>query len=374
MREIDLLVAGGGIVGASIALHAAEQGARVLLVDRNDEGRATDAGAGIVSPGTDLLASAALAALGAAAGRHYESLVERLPGSTSWARRGTLVVALDESDTPVFEELLSAARRGGGERAATGASEIDSHEARRLFPLLAPVERALFDPRGARVDGRQLETALRAAARDCGADFLAGEVEGFEVTKGEAAAAMVDGRRLACGAAAIAGGAWSPSLAQTLGTALPVSPQRGQIVHLQTADRRAGDWPVVVGLREHYLVPWSDGRVSAGATRETGSGFDVDTTAHGLREVLDHALALAPGLGTASLVEVRVGLRPLSEDGLPIVGRLPGLTNVWVATGHGPAGLTLGPYSGKLIAEAALGAEPDPGASIFDPARFSRTV
>jgi D-amino-acid dehydrogenase len=114
---------------------------------------------------------------------------------------------------------------------------------------------------------------------------------------------------------------------------------------------------MVSGFRDHYLVAWPGGRVAAGATRETGSGFDARTTAAGVREVLDEALRLAPALATATMLEVRVGLRPLAADGLPILGRAPRTAGLWLATGHGPAGLTLGPISGKLVAEAALGGE-----------------
>src|SRR5258708_5061303 len=88
----------------------------------------------------------------------------------------------------------------------------------------------------------------------------------------------------------------------------------------------------------------------AGATRESAGGFDVRMTAGGVYEALGEALRVAPGLATATLKEVRVGLRPASPDGLPLLGRLPGYENVLVATGHGASGLQLGPYSGALMA------------------------
>ncbi|MDX1385403.1 MAG: FAD-dependent oxidoreductase, partial [Thermoanaerobaculia bacterium] len=183
-------------------------------------------------------------------------------------------------------------------------------------------------------------------------------VDGFEVGAGRVDAVATSEGRIPCASVAIAGGAWSTASAEALGARLPVAPQRGQIVHLQWHDASPGDWPMVAGLRDHYLVPWRDGRVVAGATRETGSGFAPETTAAGLREVFDQALDLAPGLAAATFVEVRVGLRPLSADGAPILGRLPGFENVWVATGHGPAGLMLGPYSGRVVA-AAIAASDD---------------
>jgi D-amino-acid dehydrogenase len=157
----------------------------------------------------------------------------------------------------------------------------------------------------------------------------------------------------------IAGGAWSSSFAAALGVPLAVAPQRGQIIHLDVGrlglGGRSGDWPVVLGFHDHYLVAWPDERVVGGASRETGSGFDVRATAGGVREVLGEVLRVAPGLGGAGLREIRVGLRPMSADGLPILGPVPGMAGAWLATGHGPFGLTLGPYSARAVAEAIMG-------------------
>ena len=63
---------------------------------------------------------------------------------------------------------------------------------------------------------------------------------------------------------------------------------------------------------------------------------------------------MAPGLAAAEIREIRVGLRPYTQDLLPVLGDVPGRRNVYLATGHGPTGLQLGPYSGKLIADLIL--------------------
>ena len=110
--------------------------------------------------------------------------------------------------------------------------------------------------------------------------------------------------------------------------------------------------------------------MAAGATRETASGYTVTTTAVGVREVLDEALRVAPGLAAAKLLEVRVGLRPYTADRLPVLGQVPGVDGVLVATGHGPTGLQLGPYSGKLMADMALGQTPLVDLTPFSIARF----
>jgi D-amino-acid dehydrogenase len=157
----------------------------------------------------------------------------------------------------------------------------------------------------------------------------------------------------------IAAGAWSAELAGPLGIVLPVEPQRGQIVHLHAPAAVDAQWPIVEGLRGHYILPWPSGRVVCGATRETGSGLDPTLTLTGCEEVLREAHRLAPGLAQARIVEWRVGLRPLSTTGRPLVGSVPGLDNVHLATGHGPNGLLLGPYCGMLLAESlATGRRP----------------
>src|SRR5262249_46377111 len=101
-----------------------------------------------------------------------------------------------------------------------------------------------------------------------------------------------------------------------------------------------------------------------------GSGFDVRATAAGVHEVLSEALRVAPGLATATLREVRIGLRPATPDALPVLGPAPGVRGVYLATGHGPTGLQLGPYSGKLVADMMLGAQIETDIGAFAVTRF----
>jgi D-amino-acid dehydrogenase len=131
---------------------------------------------------------------------------------------------------------------------------------------------------------------------------------------------------------------------------------------------------MVSAFHEHYLVAWPDSRVAAGATRETGSGFAPHTTAAGVGEVLGEALRVAPGLAAAELREIRVGLRPLTPDGLPVLGRVPGVGGIFLVTGHGPTGLTLGAYSGKLVADQMLDKPLEVDLGAFAVSRFSSSA
>ncbi|HET7038027.1 MAG TPA: FAD-dependent oxidoreductase, partial [Thermomicrobiaceae bacterium] len=130
-------------------------------------------------------------------------------------------------------------------------------------------------------------------------------------------------------------------------------PQRGQILHLEM-EADTSRWPIVMGFHAHYLLTFPAHRVVAGATRESEAGYDYRMTAGGVHEALSEALRVAPGLAPATLAEVRIGFRPASPDQLPILGRAPGLDNVYLATGHGANGLQLGPYSGAAVADLLL--------------------
>ena len=144
---------------------------------------------------------------------------------------------------------------------------------------------------------------------------------------------------------------------------------RGQIVHLRLRRDTAG-WPIVQPVLSHYVVPWPDGRLALGATVED-AGFDARATIGGMGRLLAEGLRLAPGLDDATFLEVRVGLRPMSEDLLPILGPLPGVEQVYVDTGHGAEGLLLGPFSGRLIARLVCGRDPGFDLAPFSPARLT---
>jgi len=163
----------------------------------------------------------------------------------------------------------------------------------------------------------------------------------------------------------LAGGAWSGTgtgglrtgwlRTGWLGTELPVSPTKGQIVHVVLpGDIQSTGWPIVQPILNFYLVPWPGGRVACGGTFEPEAGFDVRPTAAGVRDLLRECVTIAPGLAHATVLEVRVGLRPTSADDRPLLGPVPGLSNVHVCTGHGANGLLLGPYSAALVAAGVI--------------------
>ena len=245
-------------------------------------------------------------------------------------------------------------------------SLLSPREARALFPPLRDDLAGLHVAGGARVDGRRMAAGLLRAAKRLGARVIEGHAEllaaGSRVTGVKLGEATIAADRVI-----VAAGAWAPALLLPLGIALPIEPQRGQIVHLRVDGQDTSDWPVVLPQGGHYLLAFDDSRVVVGATRESGVGFDYRVTASGQAEVLAEALHVAPGLATATILDTRVGFRPVGPGIRPLLGSMRGMDGLVIGSGLGAAGLTIGPFAGRLLSDAALGRDMPLDIAPFDP-------
>ena len=117
------------------------------------------------------------------------------------------------------------------------------------------------------------------------------------------------------------------------------------------------------------MVPWLNGRVLVGATVED-AGFDERATAQGVSDLLQAGCALVPQLWQASFIEVRVGLRPATVDGLPVIGKSTVVPGLVYAAGHYRNGVLLAPLTAALVRDLVLGHGDDPALQAVSPARF----
>jgi D-amino-acid dehydrogenase len=365
-----LVVVGSGIVGSACAYTASSLGAEVTLIDAGWPGQATAAGAGIICPWTSGVDDPTGYAFTCAAARAYPALVAELAdlGETdiSYGQVGALVVADREDELEEVRAGLEAQRAGHPEMGDVWI--ITGTAVQRLFPPLRPHMPALYIPGAARVDGRKFRDALIRAACRKGATIRTADAS--LVCRAGCVAGVLAGRELIEADAVVAAtGAWT-SFVDPADAMIRVSPQRGQIVHLSLGSVDTSQWPVVLPAgRGHYLLAFEGSRVVVGATREPGSGFDHRVTAAGLSEVLAEALTVAPGLGSATYLETRVGFRPAGPGDRPLLGPVPGVAGLIVATGLGADGLTMGPHAGGIAARAALGLDPGLDLAPFDPLR-----
>ena len=360
--SVKIIVVGGGIVAASVAYHLAREGASLIIIEADLPGPATAAGAGIICPWGDAgdEASCQLAADGA---RYYPELLAMLAedgeADTSYAKVGTLRVSRDNAPLEAIETVLRSQRSARPEIGDVGL--VGPGEPKRAFPPLAPGLRGLWISGGARVDGRSMRDSLLRAAERHGAQRLRG------TAVLHLPGVTVDGQHVSADVVVVAAGAWTAQVCAPLGITLPIGPQRGQIVHVSLPGANTESWPVILPPEDPYLLGFPGGRVVFGATREN-AGFDYRATVGGVGTMLTAAAEIAPGLAEATLLETRIGFRPVTADGRPLLGRVT--DGVIVAAGNGPEGLTAGPWMGRAAAALALGLQPAMDIAPFDPARF----
>ena len=365
--DARFVVVGGGVVAAAAAYQLARRGAAVIIVEGDQPGIATNAGAGIICPWTAPLEDAwyRLCSEGA---RHYSELLPMLAddgqAETGYARVGALCVA-DQA------EMLSGMAAMLRSRQATApdmgdVTALAPGDPGQLFPLLAATLAGFLITGAARIDGRAIRDSLLHSAVSRGARRVPGNAS-LERSGGRVTGVRVDAERIGADAVVVAAGAWTAQVCAGFGVQLPVTPERGQIVHTRLPSTDTASWPVVLADRDPYLVAFPGGRVVAGATREEAD-FQYSATVAGVGGLLAGAVALAPGLAAAELIETRIGFRPVTSDGRPLLGAIA--DGLIVATGHGAEGLTAGPWSGLAVAQLALGEQPATDLAPFSPYRF----
>lgn len=366
------IVVGAGIFGASVAYSLALSGENVCVVDQQHEGQATAAGAGIVCPWFTERGESwyTLASAGA---KYYQDLLVQLRQDGEEETGYKIVGAMAISDDPEKLDRIEYMARLRQEKApeAGDITRLTQKQANMLYPPLDSRYEAVHISGAARLDGRLLRNSLQKAAEKHGVQFLNARAELVveqEVVKG----VLVDNQLLAADHVVLTSGAWINEILEPIGVRIPVEPQKGQIAHLELPGVDTSKWPVILPKTGHYQLSFDDSRVVVGATRETGSGFDYRVTAEGLKEVLDEALYVAPGLANSTLKETRIGFRPAGPDVTPLFGRIPTVKGLVVATGLGASGLTMGPYVGKLTADIVLKKDMDVDVEAYSPLRYQK--
>ncbi|MEC5425666.1 FAD-binding oxidoreductase [Virgibacillus sp. C22-A2] len=372
---MKVIVIGGGIVGASAAYSLAVNKVEVIVVDKEYQGRATSAGAGIVCPWTSSIQNDDWYEIAKRGAQYYSTLISKLKEDgeeeTGYKQVGALSVSTDSNKLDEIEKEILAKQLKAPE--VGEVSRLNSEQARKLFPPLTNDLEAVFVSGAARVDGRLLRDAMIRAAKKHGAIMLQEEASLLYENQ-KVIGVIANGEAIYADQVLVTAGAWAPSLLRPLGIELEVEPQRGQIAHIKLPETDTSNWPVVLPQSSHYMLAFDDSRVVAGATRETGSGFDYRTTAGGIHEVLSEALEVAPDLSIGTVEEVRIGFRPIGPDVLPLIGRIDHIKGVVLATGLGASGLTIGPYVGTVAASLIKGDKVELDLAPYNPMRAITTL
>jgi glycine oxidase len=275
-----------------------------------------------------------------------------------------LIAALDRDD-------VESIRRAFEHRRALGlpVEWLSGAQAREIEPLLSPrASAAMWIPDDHQVDARAL---LRALARACSnRGVLIREVaraERVRVRDGAVVGVETSEGVIEADCVVVAAGAWSGAIdGIPAGAVAPVRPVKGQIVRLRGVDNFA--LAHVVRTPRVYVLPKSDGSVLVGATQEE-VGFDVEPTAGGVKDLLEHAWEIVPAIYELPFDGVQVGLRPASRDHLPVIGptRVRGL---FMATGHFRSGILLAPATADALVQGIATGRFGDEVADFAPQRF----
>jgi glycine oxidase len=347
MDMYDAVIAGGGVIGANIALELAEAGLKVALYDAREPGReASWASAGIISPAPENPAMIPFVPMSLASAALYPEFVQRVEEisgmDVGYRQTGGLDVIVD-GDAPEVLSTVIALQHGVGLK----AKPLSAEQARSMERAITEeAQAAILREDEASVDARAFTDAtLKALHRKSVKVFAGNGAKAVWTERGQCKGLVLERERVEAKWTIIAAGCFSARIEGAAAYA-PVSPAKGQMAALrceQVEIRR------VLWLGHTYLVPRIDGRIVAGATVER-TGFDHDVTVGGLKKILTEATRLAPELEKARVEETWAGLRPDSPDHLPIIGPTD-VEGLLIATGHFRSGILLAPITARLIRE-----------------------
>jgi glycine/D-amino acid oxidase-like deaminating enzyme len=340
------LVIGAGIVGAAIADQLSLRGAEVTVLERGKPG----AGASGNSFGwinASFAETDAYFHLRQAAITEFRHLCDRL--DLSHAARWHGCLWWEDAGEAFEQQFCELTRRGYDARL------VDAAEFARLEPAIAnPPARAILTQAEGAAEGDLVALALLRRATGNGATLITGcEVQqllrkGDQITGVQTARGALEADHVIC-----ATGAWSEGFLGQSGISLPMDNKPGLI--LTTA-------PAAPVIRHNIMSPdihfrqTPDGRFTLGEIFSGGfEGEDATALAH---DLIERLRARLPGSDDIHLETVKLGLRPVPADGLPVIGPVTSAPGLSLAVMH--SGITLAPLVGQLLADEVLGGDPSP--------------
>ena len=353
----DIIIIGGGIIGLSLAIALRRRGAAVLIVERGEPGREASHAAGGMLVDCHLETLPALQPLATASVQMYPEFVHELEVESG------IKVGLRNQGTILF---LSPDQQPDAQLANAA---ITSTAVAEMEPALADLHLRAFHLRERSVDPRALTAAALMTAKNRGVDFSSGDaVTAVNLSDGRAAGVATVKTSFLASKVVNCAGAWAGQIktGQIGPHSLPTRPVKGQMLYLVMPSHDLIKH--VIRAPGAYLIPRSDGRLLVGTTVEE-AGFDKRTDPATIQRLRQAAVALAPKLADARMLEDWAGLRPGTPDALPILGATltPGY---YVATGHYRDGIMLAPITAQLMAAVIEGRNPEHDLTPFSPQRF----
>jgi D-amino-acid dehydrogenase len=413
MARTDAIVLGAGIVGTSIALQLVKRGLSVALVDRQGVGRETSYGNAGVLEGSTILPPAFPPGLGAIlrvalkraseANYHLSFLPQVAPwllafransqperlAETSRLNRPLFAQAVPEHETLMQEANATRLLRKTGwmklyrrddaleklrlefelaREFGLPVETLDSKSAQALEPNLQPLfAHAVFWPKAASISNPlALTRAYAARFTALGGVIVNGDARSLHRSGGGWRVETEEGA-LDAANVVVALGPWAPDLLEPMGLKLPMAVKRGYHRHFRGEGNASLARPVVDADSGFLITPMEQGiRLTTGVEF---ASRDAPPTPVQFDRLMPRARALFP-LGERADNDTWVGARPCFPDSRPVIGAAPKQRGLWLAVGHAHWGLTLGPVTGRLLADMITGATPGVDPAPYRAERF----
>ncbi|MDE2836681.1 MAG: FAD-dependent oxidoreductase [Chloroflexota bacterium] len=372
--EREVVIIGGGIVGIATAYYLAAAGVRSTIIERDGiashaSGFAYGGLSGGVPNGPQVNTPVIEYSMSL-----YPALAADLTSETNvdiqFQPRPLLRLALSDEEAAALTQHLSWQQAQPG----YDVEWLTPEEARALEPRIAEETVGALHVEGSSdVEPYRLTLALGQAAEQRGATLRSGEVtavhldnrrvDGVSIATGAGSVERVD-----CDTVVVAMGPWTARASEWFGVPLPVHPLKGQIIRLRAT---GAPYALSIGHRSNYaMTKPADGLVWCGTTEEHAD-FDESRTTEARDTIIESTLRMLPALEDAELVLQTACLRPVTPDGAVMLGPVPGVDGVYVATGGGRQGIMMGPAMGRATADLIAGGVAALDLSPYAPGRFS---
>ena len=352
ITSTDVCIIGGGIVGLSTAYFLSLNKISVTVLDPDSIGsHASGFAYGGLSPlgeagqTADIISELAVARLGMAI---HSDFAQSLPELTNIEIQHRFRSALDLAftDTEAVEAKSQVKWRANED--GYSVQWIDPQEVHNLVPEVSEnILGAVFTTGVADVEPYRLMLALTTACEKMGVDIIHTRAQGLNYKESSVKSVSTDRGEIYCDSAVLAMGPWSLNASEWIKQDIPITPLKGQILRMKSDEVNLN---MSVGWRGNYACTKPDGLLWAGTTEEN-TGFDDSTSAFGRDSVLTALTQMINGLDSAELVHHTACLRPLSADGKIILGDVPNISHLFIASGTGRKGILLGPGMGKLTSD-----------------------
>lgn len=363
------LIVGGGIIGGAVAWRLAQDGVAVKVFERGRLGQeASWAAAGLIGPQVEAQEPGTFFDLCMAGKNAFDAIVERLTHESGidpeYDEPGALYVAFEEESAARLKSRARWQRELGAQ-----VEELTPAQALQFAPALSPdIIFALHLPTNRRTENRKLTMAYIRAAQRAGAVFQESTRVAEILSRGGRVIGVRfdDGSMEESDVVIDAAGAWAGEIRGLEADQLRFYPVRGQIICFEGPPGLLG--PSLFSP-DGILVPRRDGRLIAGSIFED-AGFNKSVTLAGIATITSAVAAMVPGLRGAAFRETWAGLRPASDDLMPVLGESPSVAGVFYAAGHFRSGILLSALTGQVIADLVSGRKPAIDLTAFSPARF----